>query len=110
MDRAGQRYWAALAQTGFPVVRADETIGVVGALPNKLPLGSGGDDSWNPGDGDLLFGRGLREGSSSPLLRDGDPAKNKSRSKEPARDRAQFQFHKFSKFFGPQPGKNRAAV
>ncbi len=56
------------------VFRADQTIGVIGALPDKLPLRPGGDDSWNPGDGDLLFGSGLREGSA---LRDGGPA-NKS--------------------------------
>src|SRR5258708_39574898 len=81
-------------------------MGVGGALPNKVALGSGGDDSWKLGDGDLLFGGGLREGSASPLLRDGGPAKNKSRSKETARDRAHcFPFHKFSRSLARRPAK-----
>ena len=58
-----------LREQDAAVFRADETIGVVRALPDEFPLGAGGDHAGNLLHRDVLFGRGLREGLRLPAAR-----------------------------------------
>ena len=69
-----ERCWAAPARRESAVFRADQTVGVVGSLPDELPLGSGGDDAGIAVTVTCFSGAGCGKRSASlPFLRDGDP-------------------------------------